>query len=282
MSMELLMKENLFDDVLEVSSPKKKEEIVVEEDLTSTAVEEPEDDETEFEELKDTDHVNSVVHSEVNEDPLLDTTKSFQSMDLGPERDESLKSNHSKTVPVRAIPSQDSMQKLRSEEASQKRPSRRSRRRRRRRSLKDSIASLFSSSSHRIEEEEDPNLSGSKSRNNKRTPSPRDPQRTKRTERSPRFFSSSAFLKRRSVLNRKKHGQRRFSALSLEFDLFHSSDKMDRRSMPLRQSSSTAFTSAALEVSQVFDREQLEADRELDEQETSDELSTPFGRQVVY
>ena len=57
---------------------------------------------------------------------------------------------------------------------------------------------------------------------------------------------------------------------------------LDRRSMPLRQSSSTAFTSAALDVSQVFDREQLEADRELDDRDMEDEVSLPFGRQIVY
>ncbi len=307
--MELLIKENLFDDVLEVSQRNAvaEESTAVEEEMVDEVeklLAEELDEEEAIGEPKDTDD-----DDECNMDPL---TKSFQSIGLGTERDETvktfksldetfksakaldetLKSNNivSRPVaPVRGIETQDSTQKLQSADNSraEQRRAQRRKKRRRRRSLKESITSLFTSSSHGDGDNDD-NSCVSKSRNSKRTPSPRDPQRTKRTERSQVFSFRSQFLKRRSGKNRRKHGQRRFSALSLEFDLFHSSDKMtrrrslDRRSMPLRQSSSTAFTSAALEVSQVFDRDQLEADRELDHEETEDEVSLPFGRQIVY
>ena len=307
--MELLIQENLFDDVLVVSQRNmvaQEEDATVEQDVVEAA-EEIQDDDQSAVEQEDAD-------DDYNNDPLI---KSFQSMGLGAERDgtvktfkslddtlksakaldETLKINNIASMPVapvRGIVSQDSTQKLQSADNSRREQRRaerqreQRRRRRRRRSLKESITSLFTSSSHG-EETKDDGSCVSKSRNNKRTPSPRDPQRTKRTERSQVFSFRSQFLKRRSAKNRKKHGQRRFSALSLEFDLFHSSDRMtrrrsslDRRSMPLRQSSSTAFTSAALEVSQVFDREQLEADRELDDRNMEEEVSLPFGRQIVY
>ena len=309
--MELLIRENLFDDVLEVS----RRRMVAEEE--EAAKEMPIGEAEEVVEETNLPEEPKKANEECNIDPLLDTTKSFQSMDLSIERDGTMKtfksldetSKSSKALdatiksnntlsrsvaPVRGIKTQDSTQKLQSADNSraarseQRRSERRQRqRRRRRRSIKDSISNLFSSSSHGDETKDDGSCV-SKSRNNKRTPSPRDPQRTKRTDRSQVFSFRGKLLRRKSGKNRKKLGQRRFSGLSLEFMLFNSSDKMtrrsslDRRSMPLRQSSSTAFTSAAFEVSQVFDRDLLEADRELDNQEAEDEVLLPFGRQIVY
>lgn len=287
--MAMLIDDNLLEQVLEVVELSNRRLNTVEGD--------EEESETEFTELNDmdNDNDNSSTACNINDDPLLETTtKSFQSMELNSnsnsnacnnnntnnsnacnnnnntEKDESLKSI-SILLPERSLQTQDSTQRLASVDYNAQEPQQRSRRRRRR-SLKDSIASLFSSSSHHNKRESSCGI-----RKTKRTPSPRDPQRTS-TPRSQRFSLPSLVLKRRSLHRRKKHGQRRFSALSLEFDLFHSSDKMDRRSAPLRQSSSTAFTSAALEVSQVFDREALAADLE----EESEELSSPFGRQVVF
>ena len=304
MSMELLIRENLFDDVLEVSRRKmvaEEEEVAKEKTIHET--EEIVEETILPAEPKD-------ANEECNIDPLLDTSaKSFHSMERDGTMktfksidetsksvkalDVTLKSNNTISRPIRGIKTQDSTQKLQSADNSraarseQRRSQRRQRQRRRRRSIKESITNIFSSSSSG-EETKDDGSCVSKSRNNKRTPSPRDPQRTKRTDRSQVFSFGGQLLKRKSSKNRKKHGQRRFSGLSLEFMLFNSSDKMtrrsslDRRSMPLRQSSSTAFTSAAFEVSQVFDRDLLEADRELDNQEGEDEVLLPFGQQILY
>lgn len=166
-------------------------------------------------------------------DALQITSKSLESLNIDNVNiDDSLQTKSTR----RSMPSlqtQDSTQRLQSCKSSDDgEPTQRRRPRRRRRSLKDSITALFTSSNHQ-----------------RRTPSPRDPQR-KSSQRSQSFSLSAAFTKRRSMGRRKKSSRHTFS--SIEFDL-RDTGKMDRRrSGPLRQSSSTAFTSAALEVSENF------------------------------
>jgi hypothetical protein len=295
--MALLIEENLLEDVLAVVEQASRRENTVEEEAEykeyeeALAVEEedPTESESEF--------------AELNSNALQESMKalSIQSPELDNETEPETETT---TAPVqvevqveveqiRILETQDSTQKLQSGDCySEQRhiQPRRSRRRQRRRSIKDSLTSLFSSSSQHQKRE---NNSSSNNNNNsnaytntksKRAPSPRDMQRSTR-ERSQVFSSLTSLVsKRRTVNRRKKNGRRRFSAMSHEFGLLlRSSDKMDmnrRKSMPLRQSplrqsSSTAFTSAAFEVSHAFRAEDLAGDREED---TEEELSSPFGR----
>ncbi len=165
-------------------------------------------------------------------------TKSLQSLNLD---DAGIDGSYQTRATARTIPSlqtQDSMQRLQSSDDAEREPTQRRRPRRRRKSLKDSITALFSASNHR-----------------RRTHSPRDPQ-WKPSQRSGSFSISNLVSKRCSVMRRKTSARQTFS--SLEFDL-RDTGKMDRRrSGPLRQSSSTAFTSAALEVSEDFREDEKE------------------------
>jgi len=166
-------------------------------------------------------------------------TEALQSLNL---ENAGIDGSHQTRTTARTMPSlqtQDSMQRLQSSDDREREPTQRRRPRRRRRSLKDSITALFSNASN----------------HRRRTPSPRDPQR-KPSQRSQSFSLSNFVPKRRSVMRRKKSARHTFS--SLEFDL-RDTGKMDRRrSGPLRQSSSTAFTSAALEVSENFQEDDKE------------------------
>ena len=291
--MALLNEENLLDDVLAVVEQASRRENTVEEEAEYKEYEEllavEEGDLTESES----------EFAELNSNALQESMKalSIQSPELGNETETETETTaapvqvevQAEVEQIRILETQDSTQKLQSGDCySEQRhvQPRRSRRRQRRRSLKDSLTSLFSSSSQHQQRENSTNSNSNAYTNtkSKRAPSPRDMQRSTR-ERSQVFSSLTSLVsKRRTVNRRKKSGRRRFSAMSHEFGLLlRSSDKMDmaqRKSMPLRQSplrqsSSTAFTSAAFEVSHAFRAEDLAGDREED---TEEELSSPFGR----